>query len=737
MRILLLLRGAPGCGKSTWIEKNGLKMYALSADDIRLLCQSPVLQPDGTESISQNQDKLVWKTLFTLLETRMQRGEFTVIDATNSRTSEMSRYKELCETYRYRMYCADFTDLPVEEVKRRNAGRVVYKRVPEEVIDRMYARFATQKIPSGIKVIRPEELEKIWLKQIDLSGYRRIHHIGDIHGCNTALQKYLAEQGGIRDDEFYIFTGDYIDRGIENAQVLNFLISIMDRKNVLMLEGNHEKWLWMWSNGNTAKSKEFELVTKPALEAAGVSQKQVRKLYRKLGQCAYYRYGNDVYLVTHAGLSTLPENLSLVATDLMIRGVGSYNDFETIAETFLRTTPDNHYQIHGHRNTKRLPIQVNDRVFNLEGRVEFGGDLRCVQVDADGIHTMEVKNEVFQAPEIQPENRQESLSVPDTIAALRSNPYIQEKTFGNISSFNFTREAFHEQIWDEQTTRARGLYIDTVRGKVAARSYDKFFNINECWETRFENLQKSLQFPVTAYVKENGFLGIVGYDETEDDLFIASKSSKEGPFAGWLREMVERTISQETRNRMKEYIRSNQVSFVFECVDMQHDPHVIEYPESQLFLLDIIYNRLDFAKYEYDRMVDVAYQFGLTTKEKALELTDWQEFYDWYFEVTAQDYEYEGRKIEGYVIEDSKGYMVKLKLAYYKFWKFMRAVSHEAIKNGRIRKTSVLTTPTAIEFYDWVRTLHDREDCESIRKDICSLRQMFYQERVNAAAQNS
>lgn len=53
MRVLLLLRGSAGCGKSTWIEQNGLKPYALSADDIRLLCQSPVLQPDGTVGISQ------------------------------------------------------------------------------------------------------------------------------------------------------------------------------------------------------------------------------------------------------------------------------------------------------------------------------------------------------------------------------------------------------------------------------------------------------------------------------------------------------------------------------------------------------------------------------------------------------------------------------------------------------------------------------------------------------------
>ena len=37
MRILLLLRGSAGCGKSTWIQNNGLKQYTLSADDIRLI----------------------------------------------------------------------------------------------------------------------------------------------------------------------------------------------------------------------------------------------------------------------------------------------------------------------------------------------------------------------------------------------------------------------------------------------------------------------------------------------------------------------------------------------------------------------------------------------------------------------------------------------------------------------------------------------------------------------------
>ena len=730
MRVLLLLRGSAGCGKSTWIEQNGLKPYALSADDIRLLCQSPVLQPDGTVGISQSNDKTVWKTLFNLLEIRMQKGEFTVIDATNSKTSEMNRYKQMCETYRYRMYCVDFTDIPIDEVKRRNVSREELKRIPDEAIDKMYLRFKTQKIPSGIKVIKPDELDSVWMKLFDLSEYKKIHHIGDVHGCYTALKKYIEDNGGIKDDEFYIFCGDYVDRGIENAGVIKYLISIKDRKNVLMLEGNHERWLWLWANGCTGKSKEFELVTKPQLEESKIDKKDVRQLYRKFGQCAYYKYGKNIYLVTHAGLSVLPDNLTFVATDQMIHGVGNYNDFEKIAKTFVEKMPSNYYQIHGHRNTKQVPIRVNDRVFNLEGRVEFGGDLRCVQLDKNGMHEIETHNEVFKTPEMREEQSVTNSSVADVIISLRANRYIQEKKFGNISSFNFTNKAFYDKVWDEQTTKARGLYLDTFKGKVAARAYDKFFNINERPETKFDMLQNKLQFPVTAYVKENGYLGIVSYDEYNDDLFIASKSTIDSQFAEWLKEAIYNQITVENREKMKQYAKDNNVSFVFENVDMKNDPHIIEYPESKLYLLDIVYNQMDFAKYDYETMCDIAHQFGLTPKEKAFEIANWQDFYDWYYDILEEDYEYNGRKIEGFVIEDSVGYMTKLKLTYYNFWKFMRAISHEAIRNGYIKKTSALTTPIANEYYAWVRKLHNVDDTDSVPKDICTLRRLFFKDKL-------
>lgn len=729
MRVLLLLRGSPGCGKSTWIEQNGLKQYTLSADSIRMMCSAPALNKFGKLEINQNNDTVVWSTLFKLLEIRMQNGEFTVIDATNSKTSEMKRYKDLCDAYKYRIYCVDFTDIPIDVAKERNLLRGELKRVPEAVIDKMYSRFQTQKIPSGITAIKPDELDKIWMHKIDLSHYSKIHVIGDVHGCNTALQEYLG--GGLAEDEFYIFVGDYIDRGLENVDVVRFLLSVYQSPNVLLLEGNHDRWLWTWANNVPAWSREFETVTRKQLDQAGFHKADVRKLYRKLAQCAYFQYGENVYLVTHGGLSTLPENLTMVATSQMIKGCGTYKDAEAADDSFMRSTPENTYQIHGHRNVKEIFTQCNDRCFSLEGRVEFGGCLRCVQLLPDGSQkVIETQNTVFKEPEeVAPAVAAEMKTVGDAIIALRRNRYVQEKQYGDISSFNFTKTAFYDKVWDEQTTKARGLFINIPKQKVVARAYNKFFNINERPETKFDMLNMKLQFPVTAYVKENGFLGIAAYNEETDALFTTTKSSPDGDFSVWFKEMLTAKLSGAALDAMKIFSKEYGVSFVFECVDMKNDPHIIEYPDSQLFLLDIVHNDLKGEKLPFDEMCAFADKYGIQHKEKAFVLETWQDFFDWYYTVTEEGYRYNGRYIEGFVIEDSQGYMVKLKLQYYNFWKFMRNVAHEAIRQGYIdrRRTAALTTPLANQFYGWVKTLHDEPDLSAIPKDIITLRRLFLQ----------
>lgn len=726
MRVLLLFRGAPGVGKSTFIKEHHLEQYTLSADEIRLKITSPMLMPNGSYSISQKHDKDVWKMLFNLLEKRMAKGEFTVVDATNSKTSEMSRYKEIADKYRYRIYVIDMTDVPIEVVKERNANRCPdYKRVPEEVIDKMYSRFATQKVPSGIKVIKDDELDSILYKPMDLTGkYEKIHHIGDIHGCNTVLQEYLKD--GIKKDELYIFTGDYLDRGLENIETLKFMLSIYKLPNVILLEGNHESLpLRNYAHNIDDYPRYFRQGTLLELNAAvnsgEISKNELRQFCRKLGQICYYKYDDKNVFISHGGISSLSVNPVFISTEQLIRGVGEYEDYLKCAESFEKSTDENTYQISGHRNVTGVGVQATDRCFNLEGQVEHGGHLRVVTLDKNGFKTHEIKNNVFRKKEekvVEVTLPKEDLTNDDIVKKLRNSPYVKEKNMGNISSFNFTRDAFFKKHWDDQTTKARGLFVNTKDNSIAARGYDKFMNINETDETKIMNLKHKFKFPVTAYVKENGFLGLISLNKDTNELMFATKSivdydAQESDLVNVFKELFMDTTTETQRQNAREFLRLYNKTIICECVHQEKDPHIIEYDSNSIYLLDIIDNDFEGHKLEYDYLQSAAKHFGLVCKEKAFTFDNWEDFYGWYLEVTDENYFYKGRHIEGFVIEDYVGFMVKLKLAYYNFWKMMRGVTHQVLKRGYLEKTSSLYNAESNYYYGWLREHRD----EYIRKN--------------------
>lgn len=731
MRTLVLLRGAPGAGKSTWVKQNELDAYTLSPDTIRTMLANPTLNAEGKFGISQSNDRLAWSILFQMLEQRMQRGDFTVIDATCSKREEMNHYKTLAQTYRYRVFLVDFTDISIDECKKRNSQREESKVVPEEAIERMYSRFETQKVPNSFTVIKPTESEKIWYKISDFSKWKKIHHIGDIHGCFSVIEEYLNHKD-LNEDELYIFCGDYIDRGIENRQVIDFLLSIYEKPNVILLEGNHERWLNNWAHDEFAKSKQFEVATKKELE--GLDKRKVRQLYRKLWQCVYYSYGDKKVLVTHGGLSCIPDNLTLVSTEQMIFGAGRYSETRKAEESFYKCTDKNTFQIHGHRNIENFRIEQNVRSFNLEGKVEFGEDLRVVTLDANGFETRYITNNVI-APDqniIKDEHNtcniqceKSSSGVPDLITKLRGSKYITEKKYGNISSFNFTRDAFYKKEWNDMTIKARGLFIDTQNGKIAARAYEKFFNLNERKETSIDYLSSFLKFPLTAYVKENGFLGIVSYNYNTDDFFITSKTDPNGIYSMWFKEIFKSTIGSRS-DELKTYLKEHDLSLIFECIDIENDPHIIEYDYSHIVLLDAVKNQIKFEKIPFEELVEIGNRFNIKVKQKAYTINTWQDFCLWLEDVVSETFLFSGKPIEGFVVEDANGYMFKVKSHYYLMWKKLRSVAGETIKFGCIHGSGQLYTPTMNYFYSWVKDRWLEFKNGNYRTDIISLRNMFY-----------
>lgn len=736
MRTLLLFRGAPGCGKSTFIDQNGLRPYALSADELRMMCAAPVLNVQGQPSIDLTNDKTVWQILYNMLEIRMQNGEFTVIDATNSKTEEINRYKNLAKMYRYRICLVDMTDLPVEECKRRNAQRPPHKRVPESSIDKMYARFATQKIPSGVQVLSPQTaLQTIAFQQINLDSYTKIHIIGDIHGCNTCLQTYL--NGPLKDDEYYIFCGDYIDRGIENAQTLQFLFSVMERQNVCLLEGNHDRWLYLWGHDTKTPSRQFEQHTKYQLFQAGIDKKKARILYRHTRQCAWFWYDNNRYLVTHGGLSTLPKHLLYVSTKQMIHGVGRYEEASLAAQSWESSTFPWDYQIFGHRNVSDLPIDIGHRCYNLEGGVEFGGHLRCLELEhGKPARCVETSNTVFANPQqhLQPPSQEqaEQLTVSELVSQMRASPYVHEKTYGAVSAFNFTRDAFYGKHWDAVSTKARGLFINTETNQILARSYDKFFQINERSETKLEKLRLTLQFPLYAYRKENGFLGLVAYNPAADDLFISSKTSPEGEHSAWFRQIFLAATTEPQRQAIRQFLQQNNCTMVCEVIDPIRDPHIIEYEHPHFVVLDFVKNLTTYQKLPFKELLDACKALCLPLKKQMAVLATWPEFYQWYEQVMEPDYTDQGKPIEGFVLEDSKGFQFKLKLPYYKQWKFLRGIAQSVKRQGRVKSTAAFTSPLQNYFYGYLRELYeaDPQKFKESKATIIDLRKDFLQVAV-------
>lgn len=387
MRTLLILRGAHGSGKSYWVQRHQLSPYTLDIDALRALYGAPIYSENGFTPNKKN-EKVIRQLLLDSLAYRMKEGDLTVIDGTHARAKDFKAYKELATKNRYQVYCVDFSEVPLKELLRNNCQQSDWKRLPEKAIEESAERIQLGHPPEWVRSVTPEEAEKLLTEApTDFSQYRRIHHIGDIHGCFEPLQHLFRE--GVHQDDLYLFLGDYIDRGPQNAEVLTFLFDLMQRPNVLFLEGNHEAHLRNWAANHPANSKEFEQRTKRELEGKSISRKQTKRFCQQLLDCVLYTFEGKTVLATHGGLTHIPERLPLLSSQQLIRGIGEYTT--DIDAVFDQNSKFDHYQVHGHRNLYRLPPQASERSFNLEGQVEEGGALRIVTLSKKGFSTKEIK----------------------------------------------------------------------------------------------------------------------------------------------------------------------------------------------------------------------------------------------------------------------------------------------------------------------------------------------------------
>ncbi len=343
------------------------------------------------------------------------------------------------------------------------------------------------------------------------------------------------------------------------------------------------------------------------------------------------------------------------------------------------------------------------------------------------ISLIEVKNNVFVEPPITEENFEDNIE--NFLQSMNEHKYINAKDLGdNIYAFNFTRKAFENRNWDEINVKARGLFINVNTKEIVSRSYNKFFNINEHYNTKIQRLADNLKFPVYAYDKPNGYLGTVGYNSEKDELVFTSKSDIHAEYATWLKELFYKTFSVEKRETIKKFIKDENVSLVFEVIKVKEDPHIIKYYNDKLVLLDIVYRDIVYKKMNYELVKNFAIMINVEFKELEHVFYNWIDFYNWYRNV-IEDWSIEK---EGYVIEDSNGFMTKIKLPYYNFWKQMRGLKDKiAGKHEHEVKGCSLYTPLHNQVFFWMKK-QDREWLKN--NDIITIRDEFYKQKSTASA---
>ena len=203
----------------------------------------------------------------------------------------------------------------------------------------------------------------------------RIFAIGDIHGC---LDKLISLMDIIDIDpqrDTLVFIGDYIDRGPQSKEVVDYLIGLVDRQDrVILLKGNHEQMFELYlsgadrltflANGGHATLKSYGMDIHSA-ENNRIPNEHIG-FFDKLRLC----HETDQYIFVHAGLKS---NIPLEDQDqwdmLWIRDEFIYSDFDFGKRVIFGHTPF------------RQPLVLDNKIGIDTGAV-YGNKLTCVELPA-------------------------------------------------------------------------------------------------------------------------------------------------------------------------------------------------------------------------------------------------------------------------------------------------------------------------------------------------------------------
>jgi tRNA ligase len=225
-------------------------------------------------------------------------------------------------------------------------------------------------------------------------------------------------------------------------------------------------------------------------------------------------------------------------------------------------------------------------------------------------------------------------------------------------------DSWRMQDWDykrrDLPVYARGLFTARNRRnepEIVVRGYDKFFNVNEVHETRWENILSRTQGPYELTLKENGCIIFISGLE-DDTLLVCSKHSTgfrndievSHAHAGEKRLEAQLERLGKTKADLARELRTRNVTAVAELCDDSFEEHILAYPPDKagLYLHGINLNLPEFMTYPSPLVQQFAEQWGFVKTD--LILMEDIENVKTFLEEVAETGAHDGRDVEGFVI---------------------------------------------------------------------------------------
>jgi predicted kinase len=149
MTRLLITRGLPASGKTTFARKLQPGVVRVNRDDLRRMLH-------GRRLFTQWAESQVTHAQRAAVEALLRAHADVIVDDTNLRAKTVREWAELAAQHGATFEVHDFTDVPVDECIRRDAERDPDDQVGEEAIRRMYGRYlAGKRLPLAVPWVDP------------------------------------------------------------------------------------------------------------------------------------------------------------------------------------------------------------------------------------------------------------------------------------------------------------------------------------------------------------------------------------------------------------------------------------------------------------------------------------------------------------------------------------------------------------------------------------------------------